>query len=97
VAEQTEFWWCSVGGNPAEPLIVKLNEDKRLGYTCGCPDPFDLDAPETPVFLMRKIFIPPGEFEPRTAEQKAEAERRWDRQVASGKRHGYAGLTRAPQ
>ena len=48
---KTEFYWASIGGADPEPVeLVEIDERKAV-YTCGCGDPFFLDAPDCPVRL----------------------------------------------
>lgn len=42
-----KFFWAIVGDASPEPVAVVEEGGRRVAYTCGCSDPFDLDS-ETP-------------------------------------------------
>lgn len=42
--DKTEFYWAIIGDANPEPVAVTTENDKRVAYTIGCPDPFDLES-----------------------------------------------------
>lgn len=51
--KKAEFYWAIIGDANPEPVAVSVGEDgKRLAYTIGCPDPFELDVPEPNIELV---------------------------------------------
>lgn len=47
-----KFYWAVVGDASPEPVAVVVEDGKRVAYTCGCPDPFDVDGPEARIQLI---------------------------------------------
>lgn len=47
-----EFYWAVVGDANPEPVAVVVEGGKRVAYTCGCPDPFDVDGPDARIVLI---------------------------------------------
>lgn len=45
------FYWCSVGGAPLEVCLVSEHTPKTA-RTIGCPDPFYLNDPNSPLQLL---------------------------------------------
>jgi len=48
-----KFYWAIVGDASPEPVAVVVENGKRMAYTCGCPDPFDLDAEPPNIELVQ--------------------------------------------
>jgi hypothetical protein len=46
-----EFYWASVAGAQPEPVEVTELNGRKVAYTCGCADAFDLEDPNCPVTL----------------------------------------------
>lgn len=53
--DAAKFYWAIVGDASPEPVAVVEEHGKRVAYTCGCPDPFDVDGPDANI-----ILIPPS-------------------------------------
>lgn len=50
-----KYYWAVVGDASPEPVAVVIENGKRVAYTCGCPDPFELDVPEPLIELIPAI------------------------------------------
>lgn len=50
-----KFYWAVVGDASPEPVAVVVEDGKRVAYTCGCPDPFDIDGPDAVIELIPGI------------------------------------------
>ncbi len=44
MTDKTQFYWAIIGDANPEPVAVTTLDGKRVAYTIGCPDPFDLDS-----------------------------------------------------
>jgi hypothetical protein len=42
--DKAEFYWAIIGDANPEPVAVTMLDGKRVAYTIGCPDPFDLEG-----------------------------------------------------
>lgn len=99
-----KFYWAIVGDASPEPVAVVEENGKRVAYTCGCADPFDLDGENSNIELVQDGAMVGGgywrqeiiELEPPekvTAKQHAarrkKAESRLERDRASGIHHGH--------
>ena len=54
---KAEFYWAIVGDANPEPVAVIIENGKRVAYTCGCADSFDVDGPNARIELIPLDFI----------------------------------------
>lgn len=47
-----KFYWAVVGDASPEPVAVVEEGGRRVAYTCGCPDPFEVDGPDARIQLI---------------------------------------------
>lgn len=97
--EKAKFYWARIGDGNFEPVAVRGKNGSRQAWTIGCPDPFDVDGPDSPVLLERE-----GDEEddpecepmnpPLTPKQENAARRREKRYRAIEISHRYAGFGR---
>lgn len=99
-----KFYWAIVGDASPEPVAVVVEDGRRVAYTCGCPDPFDVDGPDARIQLIPGVTntsAPESSFlaEPEPmqvavthkqhAEARAKRERQFERDLKRGIRHGH--------
>lgn len=46
------FYWAVIGDANPEPVCVVEENGKRVAYTCGCQDSFDVDGEDTRIKLV---------------------------------------------
>jgi len=71
MSDKTQFYWAVVGDANPEPVAVTTENGKRVAYTIGCADPFDLDGDKPNIRL-----IPRDEHEYRVVTGKLRLESR---------------------
>ncbi len=49
-----KFYWAIVGDASPEPVAVVEENGKRVAYTCGCADPFELDGNHPNIELVER-------------------------------------------
>lgn len=47
-----KFYWAIVGDASPEPVAVVEEDGKRVAYTCGCQDGFDVDGADAKIELI---------------------------------------------
>jgi hypothetical protein len=82
-----EYWWVSVGGAHCEPAVVIVENGEWHAYTIGCPDPFKLADPDSPIALIEKCEGSVGI--PETPAQERYQWRKFKREYREQKSHGY--------
>lgn len=55
-----KFYWAVVGDANPEPVAVVVEDGRRVAYTCGCPDPFEVDGPDARIQLVHTERTPAG-------------------------------------
>lgn len=90
--DKARFYWARIGEGSYEPVAVTGKKPHRLAYTIGCPDPFEVDTPDSCIELAT------GEYDkmnrPLTPKQEENARRRERHYRAQNGNHGYAGFGR---
>lgn len=99
-----KFYWAVVGNASPEPVAVVEEGGKRVAYTCGCPDRFDVDGPEARIELIPCVtntyapldsYLAPAEpmqvavTHKQSQAARAERERQLERDRKRGIRHGH--------
>ncbi len=59
MTDKTAFYWAIIGDSAPEPVAVTGEPGARLAYTIGCPDPFEVDVPDTNIELLRPRELDP--------------------------------------
>lgn len=95
--DESKFFWASIAGARPEPIEVTTLDGRRVAYTCGCADPFDLDAPDCPVEIEpARCMINPGlvlvgtPFELRRPNNWRKSKRAYEKYQADPS-HGWRG------
>lgn len=86
--KKADFQWAVIGDANPEPVSVVTKGGKRLAYTLGCADPFELDDPDANIELLGHSLIPP----PKPADVRRQRELRESRLAAeklAGIVHGW--------
>lgn len=47
-----KFYWAVIGDASPEPVAVVEENGRRMAYTCGCADPFDLDGEHVNIEIL---------------------------------------------
>ena len=96
MSERAKFYWARIGDGNFEPVAVKGKKGKRLAYTIGCADPFQVDEADPAIALYCEYEDEPPEpmDPPLTPKQEVYAQRRERRYRALHGFHGYAGFGR---
>lgn len=99
-----KFYWAVVGDASPEPVAVVEENGKRVAYTCGCPDPFDVEGPNARIQLIPSVTNPyatemaflakpePMQVAVTHAQHKLareKRERQLERDAKRGVRHGH--------
>jgi hypothetical protein len=91
-SKKIKFHWARIGDGNYEPVAVSGKRGKRKAWTIGCGDPFEVDVPDSAIFLEESEFY--EMLPPLTPKQEANAERRERAAQRAMKSHSYAGFGR---
>lgn len=90
-APKADFYWAVVGEAKPEPVAVVIENGKRVAYTCGCADPFDIDGADAAIVLIDRygnVGSPSPLLVPPTPKEQAEAAERREKQIQADRKRG---------